>query len=149
MVQPRTVIERIHAAPAVQKNDDWRGTRLRRVRLKDPVFVTALAVFVLYDRRVRVLLAARPCQRLRRRCGTLRSKIRKEEKCQSDTNYDRNNNPPQHFSSLCRAERLTPARLLPPDIQHHRPGSYRRSPDCDWPKALPGLSVTPPASAHR
>src|SRR5215212_5938061 len=41
-----------------------------------------------------------------------------------------------------------PARLLPPSIQL-RLWSCRQSPDCGWPKAVPGLSVMPTASRHQ
>src|SRR5262245_41844921 len=66
MVQPRTVVQRIHTTPSVQKNNHWRGARLRRIRFEDPILLPALAVTVFCDTCMRGLFAARTSLRLRR-----------------------------------------------------------------------------------
>src|SRR6185369_9029967 len=43
---------------------------------------------------------------------------------------------------------VKPAWLPPPDIQL-RLWLYRQSPDCEWYKALPGPSATPPPFPHQ
>src|ERR1700752_2509628 len=82
VIDPRAVIHRIHPAPAVQKDDHGRDRRLRRVRLKNPVLLSTLAVAILRHARVRVLFSARARRRLRRRRHALRQKNRRREERQ-------------------------------------------------------------------
>src|SRR5687767_12216742 len=65
MVQPRPIVQRVHAAPAVEENHDRRRRRLRRVRLEDPVLLIARAVAVLRHPGMHILFAAWTGIRLR------------------------------------------------------------------------------------
>src|SRR5688500_3693578 len=74
MVQPRAVVQRVHAAPSVDENDQRRRNRLWRVGLKDPILFIAGTVAIFRHLGVTVLFSARSYRWL---CGWSRSLVRK------------------------------------------------------------------------
>src|SRR5689334_631134 len=112
VIYPRAVVERVHAAPAVEENDHWRATRLGRVRLEEPVFLPALAVAILDNACMRVLTAAWTTRRLQRRGDTLRPNDRQGEQHERENQNCPHKNPPRFQetgpNSLKRAARSLP-----------------------------------------
>src|SRR5688572_3317874 len=56
MVQPRSVVHRIHSAPAMQKNDHRRRAWFWRIRFEDPILLSTLSVAIFCNTRMHVLL---------------------------------------------------------------------------------------------
>src|SRR5687768_7030289 len=67
MIDPRSVIEWICPAPAMQENNYRCGLRLRSIRFVNPIFFAALTISILNHACVWLLFPARPRFGLRRR----------------------------------------------------------------------------------
>jgi hypothetical protein len=72
VVQPGAVVQRVHAAPAVDENNERRRSRLGSIGFENPILLIAGAVTIFRYLRVNVLLAAGTGSRLRRRRSTLK-----------------------------------------------------------------------------